>query len=143
MACAGRLGMELQPAEMTEEEREFSRKAIASYKEYRDLVFYGDLYRLSSPYDSDFYALMYVSQDKKRAVVFAYTLKYQARSLKPVFRLDGLSEDLSYRVTELNVNKSCYWGSGKVLTGSYLRNHGLNPDLAKVYTSAVFYLEAE
>ena len=143
MACAGRLGMELQPAEMTEEEREFSRKAIASYKEYRDLVFYGDLYRLSSPYDSDFYALMYVSQDKKRAVVFAYTLKYQARSLKPVFRLDGLSDDLSYRVTELNVNKSCYWGSGKALTGSYLRNHGLNPDLAKVYTSAVFYLEAE
>ena len=49
IACSERLGMELQPAHMTEEEKAFAREAIASFKEYRDLVFYGDLYRLSSP----------------------------------------------------------------------------------------------
>ena len=38
MACAGRLGMELQPRQMTDEERQFARRAIASYKEYRDIV---------------------------------------------------------------------------------------------------------
>ena len=36
MACAGRLGMELQPRQMTDEERQFARRAIAS-------VFYGDM----------------------------------------------------------------------------------------------------
>jgi alpha-galactosidase len=135
--------MELQPAHMTEEEKAFAREAIASFKEYRDLVFYGDLYRLSSPYDSDFYSLMYVSPDKKRAVVFAYTIKYQGRTLKPVFRLDGLSDDFSYSIKELNVEKSCFWGSGKTFTGSYLKNHGINPEMPKLYSSAVFYLEAE
>lgn len=143
IACSERLGMELQPAHMTEEEKAFAREAIASFKEYRDLVFYGDLYRLGSPYDSDFYSLMYVSPDKKRAVVFAYTIKYQGRTLKPVFRLDGLSDDFSYSIKELNVEKSCFWGSGKTFTGSYLKNHGINPEMPKLYSSAVFYLEAE
>lgn len=143
IACSERLGMELQPVNMTEEEKKFAREAIASFKEYRDLVFYGDLYRLSSPYDSDFYSLMYVSPDKKRAVVFAYTIKYQGRTLKPLFRLEGLSEDMTYSIRELNVSKSCFWGSGRSFTGSYLKNHGINPEMPHLYSSAIFYLEAE
>mgnify|MGYP000152794123 FL=1 len=38
IACAGRLGMELQPKHMTEEERAEARRAIADYKEHRDIV---------------------------------------------------------------------------------------------------------
>lgn len=143
VACSERLGMELQPSDMTEEERQFARKAIASFKEYRDLVYYGDLYRLCSPYEGDHYALMYVSEDKKRAVVFTYTIKYQGRTLKPAFRLEGLSDELEYTVRELNVEKSCFWGHGKTFTGSYLKNFGINPDIPKLYSSAVFYLEAQ
>ena len=71
MACAGRLGMELQPRQMTDEERQFARRAIASYKEYRDIVMQGDLYRIGTPYDkSGCYGLMYVSKDRKQAVLF-------------------------------------------------------------------------
>ncbi len=143
MACSGRLGLELQPKEMTDEEREFSKMAIAAYKEYRDLIFFGDLYRIKSPYDSDFYSLMYVSKDKKRAVVFAYCLHYQGRTQIPVLKLHGLDETKSYKVKELNVEKSSYWGSGKVLDGDYLINAGMNPKLVKVYDSAIFYLTAE
>lgn len=142
MACSGRLGMELQPKDMTESEKEFAREAIGSYKEYRDLVFAGDLYRIKSPYDSDYYSLMYVSKDKSRAVVFAYCLKYQARTLIPQLRLEGLDADREYKVTELNVDKSCFWGDGKVFGGDYLANVGLNPQLVKVYSSAIFYIEA-
>ena len=143
VACSERLGMELQPSDMTEEERQFARKAIASFKEYRDLVYYGDLYRLCSPYDGDHYALMYVSEDKKKAVVFTYTIKYQGRTLKPAFRLEGLSDELEYTIRELNVEKSCFWGHGKTFTGSYLKNYGINPDIPTLYSSAVFYLEAK
>lgn len=143
VACSGRLGMELQPSSMTAEEKAFARKAIESYKEYRDLVLYGDLYRLSSPYESDYYSLMYVSEDKKRAVVFAYTIKYQGRTQKAVFRLSGLDTGKSYRIKELNVSKPCFWGDGDVFSGSYLANCGINPNLTQIYSSAVFYLEAE
>lgn len=143
VACSGRLGMELQPKDMTEQEKEFSKSAIGSYKKYRDLILTGDLYRIKSPYDSDFYSLMYVSKDKKRAVAFAYCLKYQGRTLTPQLRLHGLDPQKNYRVTELNVNKSSFWGSGRTFSGDFLMNFGINPKLVKIYDSAVFYIEEE
>ena len=143
VACSGRLGMELQPSDMTDEEKDFARKAIGSYKQYRDLVYYGDLYRMGNPYKDDCYALMYVSEDKSRAVFFAYTIKYMGRTQRPLFRLTGLDPEKKYRISELNVGKSCFWGNGRSFTGSYLASHGLNLNMEKVYSSAVFYIEAE
>lgn len=143
LAASGRLGMELQPKAMTEEEKCFARKAIASYKEYRDLLVEGDLYRLLSPYDTDFYALMYVSKDKRRAVVFTYCLEFQSRVLEPQIRLYGLDAGKNYRIRELNTDQPTFWGEGKVFGGDFLMNEGINPLLDTIYDSAVFYLEAE
>lgn len=143
IACSGRLGMELQPKDMNEQEREYAKKAIATYKEYRDLVLYGDLYRLSSPYDSDHYSLMYVSKDKKRAVVFGYCIRYQSRTLVPIFKLNGLDPHTEYSVKELNTEKPLYWGSGRTFSGEWLSNHGINPQLVKLYDSGIWYLEAQ
>ena len=143
IACSGRLGMELQPKAMTDEEKEFAKKAIASYKEYRDIVIHGDLYRLSSPYENDHYALMYVTKDKKRAVVFGYCIKYQGRTLIPTFKLDGLDPEAKYSVKELNVKSPKFWGSGKTLDGDWLIKHGINPQLVKLYDSGIWLLEAQ
>ena len=144
MACAGRLGMELQPRQMTDEERQFARRAIASYKEYRDIVMQGDLYRIGTPYDeSGSYGVLYVSKDKRQAVLFAYSLHYQGRSLIPKFRLDGLDPKAGYAVRELNVDKPRFWFDGKTLSGELLMNAGINPHLSKIYDSAVFILKAQ
>ena len=51
VAMSGRLGMEIQPKNMTDDEKELCRKAIAEYKEIRPVVQMGDIYRLLSPYD--------------------------------------------------------------------------------------------
>ena len=143
MACAGRLGMELQPKQMTDAEKEFARRAIASYKEYRDIVMQGDLYRIGTPYDeSGRYGVLYVSKDKRQAVLFAYSLHYQGRSLIPKFRLDGLDPKAGYTVRELNVDKPRFWFDGKTLSGELLMNAGINPHLSKIYDSAVFILKA-
>lgn len=142
IACAGRLGMELQPKKMTDSEKAFAKRAIESYKEYRDIIMNGDLYRIGSPYDkSGAYGLMYVTPDKKKAVFFAYCISYDTRFSAPQLRLSGLSETADYRITELNVDKSASWFSGKVLPGSMLMNKGVNPPLKKVYDSAIFLLE--
>ena len=144
MACAGRLGMELQPKQMTDAEKEFARRAIASYKEYRDIVMQGDLYRIGTPYDkSGCYGLMYVSKDRKQAVLFTYSLRYQGRSLIPKFRLQGLDPKTGYTIRELNVDKSRNWFDGKTFSGEMLSNAGINPSMPKIYDSGVFLLTAE
>jgi len=144
VACSGRLGMELQPKNLTAAERALADRCIRSYKQYRDLVFTGDVYRLASPYEGDYYALMYVSQDQSRAVVFTYCIKYQNRAVGThVFRMDGLDPARRYKVTELNVDRSSWWGSGQSHAGDFLMNGGFNPVLLKTFDSGVFYLEAE
>ena len=143
LASSGRLGMELQPKSLSPEERALADRCIRSYKQYRDLVFSGDLYRLVSPYSGDYYALMYVSPDKRRAVVFTYCLRFQNHSIgSHVFRLQGLDPSLQYKVTEQNVDKSCWWGDGRSFDGAFLSQGGFNPSFREANTSAVFVLEA-
>ena len=143
MACSGRLGLELQPKHFSSGERALADRCITSYKQYRDLVFGGDAYRLASPYDSNYYGVMYVSEDKSRAVVFTYCLEYEARTVGgKVFRLQGLDPARTYRVKEQNVDGSCWWGDGGSFTGSFLASGGFNPVLPQIYSSAVFVLEA-
>ena len=144
MACAGRLGMELQPKQMNAEEKAFARKAIESYKGYRDIVMEGDFYRIGTPYDdTGYYGVMYVSKDKKKAVLFTYCTLYQSRTLVPKFRLYGLDAQTRYKIREQNVDKKRFWFDGGTFTGEYLNHAGINPNLNKIYDSAVFVLEAE
>lgn len=143
MACAGRLGMELQPRQMDDAERAFARKAIDSYKGYREIVLQGDLYRIGTPYDrSGCYAVLYVSKDKQRAVLFTYCLQYQGRTLRPKFRLRGLDPQTNYRIRELNVEKPRFGFDGGTFSGSLLAEAGIEPALSKLYDSGVFLLEA-
>ena len=144
VACQGRLGLELQPKYLSDEEMATVRRSVASYKEWRDLVFKGDLYRLGSPYDGGFYGQMYVSPDKSRAVVFVYCIRYSPLAGDGVaFKLKGLDPGRRYRVSEQNVDRSCWWGDGEVFSGSFLSSGAFNPSLPSLYSSAVFLLEAE
>ena len=87
---------------------------------------------------------MYVSEDKSRAVAFTYSTEFQVRDTGGhSFRLQGLDENRRYRVTELNVDNSCWWGSGSTFSGNFLQSGGFNPVLQQKYASAVFYLEAQ
>lgn len=142
IAMGGRLGMELQPKDLNNEDKEFAKKAIENYKRIRDIVMYGDIYRIISPYEKkDFYSFMYVSKDKKRAVVYAYCLEYFGRTRVKQLKLNGLNPGKKYKITELNVTKSSFWGDGKVFSGEYLMNEGINPKLQKCFDSGIFSIE--
>ena len=143
VACQGRLGLELQPRYLSEEELALVRRCVESYKGYRDIVFNGDLYRLGSPYDSDFYGLLYVLPDKSKAVVFTYCIGFDAQGLEGhSFRLKGLDPDKRYKVTEQNTDHSCWWGNGDIFSGAFLQSGAFNPSMPALYSSAVFVLEA-
>ncbi|MBR5042170.1 MAG: sigma-70 family RNA polymerase sigma factor [Bacteroidales bacterium] len=141
MAATARLGMEIQPKLLNEQEKAYVRKYLATYKQYRDIVFDGDLYRISSPYEGGYYALAYVSKDKSRAVFFAFCLEYEGRSVVPKFRIDGLDSSARYKVTELAPVRKSFWGDGKEFGGDWLASSGVNLDLKTPYQSTVLLLE--
>ncbi|MBP5334865.1 MAG: alpha-galactosidase [Bacteroidales bacterium] len=144
VACQGRLGLELQPKLLEESELALVNRCVESYKTYRDVVFTGDLYRLGTPYGNDFYGMMYVSPDKRKAVVYTYCLRFNALGGEGhSFKLKGLDPARRYKVTEQNVNRSCWWGNGRSFTGAFLESGAFNPSLPSLYSSAVFVLEAE
>jgi len=127
VAMSGRLGMEIQPKNMTPDEIEQCRKAIAEYKTVRPIVQQGDLYRLLSPYDGKGAAsLMYVSPSKDGAVFYWWRLDNGINPQLPRVPMAGLDPDATYTVHELDrIDLEPLPYEGKSFTGRYLMSNGL------------------
>jgi alpha-galactosidase len=142
VAMIGRLGMEMQPKDMTNEEKDFSREAINTYKEIRPVIQQGDLYRLISPYDDKGVAsLMYCTPEKDRAVFFAFKVEHYHGQVIPRFRMSGLDKNKRYRIVEINKeDKETLSIEGKVFSGNLLMELGIELPLANEYSSRVLQL---
>lgn len=143
VAMMGRLGIELDPNKMTPEEVRFAKDGIDTYKSIRDVVQKGDLYRLVSPYDGNMASLMYVSENKNRAVLFAYLLKLVPKEEFSFIKLKGLHPEKRYLIKEININREISKPENKnhVFSGDFLMNYGIKPDFFKrEFDSVVFEL---
>jgi alpha-galactosidase len=131
VAMSGRLGMEIQPKNMTDDEKDLCRKAIAQYKQVRNVVQFGDLYRLLSPYDKlGAASLMYVQPDKSEAVFYWWKTETFCNQQLPRVTMDGLDPDKNYRVEELNrIDNNPLPYEGKVFSGKFLMTTGLEMPL--------------
>jgi alpha-galactosidase len=131
VAMSGRLGMEIQPKNMTDDEKDLCRRAIAQYKQVRNTVQMGDLYRLLSPYDKQGAAsLMYVEPDKSQAVFYWWKTETFCNQQLPRVTMDGLDPDKTYRVEELNrIDNNPLPYEGKTFTGKFLMTTGLEMPL--------------
>lgn len=99
VAMSGRLGMEMQPEDMTEADKEFTQRAIQAYKGIRPIVQFGDLYRLISPYENKGVAsLMYVAPEKDRAVFYAYKMNHFINMTIPNVKMNGLDPQKKYQL---------------------------------------------
>ena len=151
VAMSGRLGMEIQPKNMTEEEKTLCRKAIAEYKEIRPVVQFGDIYRLLSPYDNlGVASLMYVSPEKERAVFYWWKMEQFCNQHLPRVKMAGLVPSKLYTVRELNrIDNEPLKFEGKTFSGAYLMangleipyNHTVDYHKRNDYSSRVLYLE--
>ena len=128
VAMSGRLGMEIQPKDMSETDKAFAKRAIAAYKSIRPVVQFGDLYRLVSPYDNKGLAsLMYVTPEQNEAVFYVYKTAHFINSIIPVVKMAGLDANKMYKVKDLtpvNEKKPCAV-DGKVFSGKMLMEEGL------------------
>jgi alpha-galactosidase len=127
VAMSGRLGMEIQPKNMTDDEKAFCRQVITDYKSVRPVIQFGDLYRLHSPYAGDNLAsLMYVSKDKQQAVFFWWKLETLKNQHVPRIKMAGLDPDKYYTVRELNrIDNKPLPCEGKSYSGAFLMQTGL------------------
>jgi len=147
VAMAGRFGLEMQPSDNNEEDNAFVKQALATYKEIRPIVQFGDQYRLISPYDD--YGLaswMYVSEDKTRAIIYMFNLENNFNTRYPLIKLNGLDPELSYKVNEINKNSNSRRrlpADGRTLSGDFLMKAGLQSNLRNPYQSRVIELIAE
>lgn len=98
VAMSGNFGYELDLTKFSEEERKIVKRQVAAYKSLRSLIQQGDLYRLKSPFEGNETAWMFVSEDKKEAVVFHF--KVLAEPNVPLRRLvlQGLDPNRDYVV---------------------------------------------
>ena len=144
VAMSGRLGMELQPKDMTDEERQQCTTCFKDYKQLRPTIQTGNLYRLLSPYDRRGVAsLMYTDDARSTAVLFVYKTENFAGQPLPRIRLAGLNPDKTYTLTERNVRtgqRPCQL-NGKQFTGRFLMNVGVEMPLREEYSSRVFELK--
>ena len=128
VASMCKLGFDIGLQELSAEELEYCRQAVANWKQLQPAIMDGTQYRLASPYQGNHMAVNYVSADRSMAVLFAYDIhpRYQEKLL-PV-RLQGLDPDKLYRVEEINLmpgTSSTLKGHGQVLSGDYLMKVGL------------------
>ena len=151
VAMSGRLGMEIQPKNMTDEEKELCRKAIAEYKQIRPVVQFGDIYRLVSPYDRlGVASLMYTSEAKDKAVFYWWKTETFVNQHLPRVKMAGLDRAKTYRVHELDrIDNNPLKFEGKTFSGAFLMDTGLeipythdvNYNKLNDYASRVLYLE--
>ena len=109
-AMAGTFGYEMNPALLSEEDKEVVKEQIRTYKKFEMLICQGDYYRLSNPFLDEYAAWMFVSNDKKQVLVNVVRLDIQGNMTATYVKLKGLNREAVYIED----------GTGKVYSGAAL-----------------------
>lgn len=117
IASLGATGYEFDPTELSAEELGKIKDYVKEYREQADLILNGDLYRIENPFESNFFGMMIVSEDKASAVLTAYRRLGSVNEEIKRIRLSGLEPSYTYFIPELDLK----------LSGSVLMNVGIVP----------------
>jgi alpha-galactosidase len=101
VAMSGTFGYEMNPALLTEEEKEEIREQIKTFRRFRPILAKGDYYRLVETGETaDYTAWMTVSPDRREALVCLVGTHVRANAAFPYIRLKGLDPERLYRAEE-------------------------------------------
>ncbi|MCL2023487.1 MAG: alpha-galactosidase [Oscillospiraceae bacterium] len=104
VALQGTFGYELDLAKLSEGDYDQIEDQVDRYHEYQKVIFNGDFYRLISPFDDLTQAAwMYVSADKKNALVQCVMQIMTANHPPRRVKLQGLDPAGFYKIEELGV----------------------------------------
>ena len=132
VAMSGNFGYELDITKLPKCEKEIIKEQVKLYKEIRETIQFGKCYRLSSPFENNDVAWMFISKDCEEIIVsFVRTLAKP----NPKFislKLVGLDESSKYEILGENI----------IVGGDELMNIGLNvPELKGDYQAKMWRLK--
>lgn len=113
VAMSGNFGYELDLTAFTEAEKESVKCQVSLYKQLRPLIQFGDFYRLKSPFQDTTAAWMFVSEDKKEALVAYFQVLSEPNAPLKKLQLKGLAADRDYRVYDADApdeGTDCFGG---------------------------------
>lgn len=148
VAMMGKMGYDIRVNNFTKQELQFSNEAVKTYKRISDVIWFGDLYRLVSPYEESRAVVMYVNDTKSKAILFNYNMNVRRKDIFNRVILQGLDPLKKYRITEINLfpeTKSVQPDNEKIFNGEYLMKIGLNltPGRVNPLTSNIFEITEE
>lgn len=115
VAMWGTFGYELDPQKISEEDRDEIRTQIADYHKYYNLIHFGDLYRLITPWDDPYRVAWQFVDEEKNEALMTILIKFMLEERNSFIRLKGLDAKKYYRLEE----------TGEVYSGALLMNAGL------------------
>ena len=117
-----------------------AKRLIGEYKQVRETVQHGSLYRLASPRNGSEYSVTEsVSPDRGQATVFAFLHSSQFGYAYPRVYLRGLDPKAQYRVHWINEKAAA--NLPETATGEYWMNAGIDLDLRGDFQAAAFRLD--
>jgi alpha-galactosidase len=131
VAMTGMLGIGGNLGKWTPEELAEAAGHVARYREIRETVQFGKLYRLASPRDDEQSALSYVAADGGQVAVFVFAQTVRQNTWGRPVRLRGLDADAIYRDLD----------TGTEYSGALLTHSGLRPSLSGDYASELVVLQ--
>ncbi|MBO5487259.1 MAG: alpha-galactosidase, partial [Eubacterium sp.] len=110
VAMSGNFGYELDLTSLSQEEKDIIKEQVEQYKELRNFVPSADMYRLSSPFEKNHTAWMFVSKDGRDIFAACFQVlsevnpgirRMKFTALDPDAMYEVVGEELSYRGDEL------------------------------------------
>ncbi len=133
IAMQGSLGVGGNLSNYSQEELEICKKNVALYKQIRELVQFGDLYRIMDVDEGEILFNNYVSPDKTRAVAFIASAGTRFFKKRVDFLFDGLDDRKRYSLT--------VQGRKYEKSGSYLKNVGIPLHIRGAYYNEVVMID--
>lgn len=115
IASLGATGYELDLSKLSDDEKAQTKQQIEDYKKISSLILNGDLYRLSNPFNTNYFCFSVVAKDKKYIYVAGERFRGVPCDFARILKLKGLAPEKKYFVEELNITA----------TGKALMNVGL------------------
>lgn len=133
VSMQGSLSIGANLLKYTDEELRKCKSYISFYKSIRNIIQFGNLYRLKNYKNDEFYATQYVSKDKNKSVVFInsspnYFFNKQFKTIK----LKGLDEEAIYKLTD---------GENEIIkSGGYFNNMEYEISFSKPLDSKIWVI---
>ncbi|MDO4169599.1 MAG: alpha-galactosidase [Lachnospiraceae bacterium] len=133
VAMCGTFGYELDATHLSAEEQEICREQSELFRKYYHLIFSGDYYRLTNPFEvGNMTAWQHVSKDKSESLLSVVVTNLTCNGPQEYIKAKGLEPDALYTIND----------GDDVYSGSALMNAGLpiNREVPE-YTSFQFHLQ--